>query len=71
MGIVSWKAFLCDPLKKIYMDMQPGDVPKTYADTAQLEAAVGYKPSTSIQEGMARFVEWYKYFQEELKSQRP
>jgi UDP-glucuronate 4-epimerase len=54
--------------EKIYMDMQPGDVPKTYADTAQLEAAVGYKPSTSIQEGMARFVEWYKDFQEELKS---
>ncbi|WP_219704269.1 NAD-dependent epimerase [Marinomonas lutimaris] len=54
--------------EKIYMDMQPGDVPKNYADTAQLEAAVGYKPSTSIQEGMARFVEWYKDFQEELKS---
>ncbi|WP_111640044.1 NAD-dependent epimerase [Marinomonas shanghaiensis] len=52
--------------EKIYMDMQPGDVPKTYADTAQLEAAVGYKPATTIQEGMVKFVEWYKAFQKEL-----
>lgn len=54
--------------EKIYMDMQPGDVPKTYADTAQLEAMVGYKPATSIQDGMVKFVEWYKAFQEELNS---
>ncbi|SHG74916.1 UDP-glucuronate 4-epimerase [Marinomonas polaris DSM 16579] len=52
--------------EKIYMDMQPGDVPKTYADTAQLEAVVGYKPATTIQEGMVKFVEWYKAFQKEL-----
>ncbi|TBR41251.1 NAD-dependent epimerase [Marinomonas agarivorans] len=52
--------------EKILMDMQPGDVPKTYADTAQLETAVGYKPSTTIQEGMVKFVEWYKTFQKEL-----
>ena len=56
------------PAEKIYMDMQPGDVPKTYADTAQLEAMVGYKPATSIQDGMVKFVEWYKAFQEELNS---
>ncbi|MBU1297027.1 MAG: NAD-dependent epimerase [Gammaproteobacteria bacterium] len=54
--------------EKIYMDMQPGDVPKTYADTAQLEAMVGYKPATSIQDGMVKFVEWYKAFREELNS---
>ena len=53
--------------EKIYMDMQPGDVPKTYADTSQLEAAVDYKPATSIQEGMSQFVRWYKAFQNELK----
>ncbi|ETX12572.1 hypothetical protein MUS1_03020 [Marinomonas ushuaiensis DSM 15871] len=53
---------------KNYMDMQPGDVPKTYADTAQLEAVVGYKPATTIQEGMEKFVAWYKIFQNELKS---
>ena len=56
--------------QKNYMDMQPGDVPKTYADTAQLEATVGYKPATTIQEGMVKFVEWYKVFQKELESQR-
>lgn len=48
--------------EKIFMDMQPGDVPKTYADTDQLEQTVGYKPVTSIQEGMLNFVEWYKSF---------
>ncbi|WP_133013471.1 NAD-dependent epimerase [Marinomonas flavescens] len=58
------------PAKKIYMDMQPGDVPKTYADTTQLEAAVGYKPATSIQDGMVKFVEWYKEFQHELNAHK-
>lgn len=55
--------------EKILMDMQPGDVPKTYADTAQLEVAVGYKPATTIQDGMVKFVEWYKAFQTELKNE--
>ena len=54
--------------EKVYMDMQPGDVPKTYADTAQLEMAVNYKPATSIQDGMVSFVRWYKAFQETLNS---
>lgn len=55
--------------QKNYMDMQPGDVPKTYADTEQLEKVVGYKPRTSIQEGMMKFVSWYKDFQNEIKTQ--
>ncbi len=45
---------------KIYMDMQPGDVLKTYADVSDLEDAVGFKPDTSIEEGLGKFVEWYK-----------
>jgi UDP-glucuronate 4-epimerase len=45
--------------EKIYMDMQAGDVPVTYADTSKLEEAVGYKPATSIDVGMQAFVEWY------------
>jgi UDP-glucuronate 4-epimerase len=57
--------------QKNYLDMQPGDVPKTYADTVRLEATVDYKPATSIQDGMVNFVAWYKSFQEELKSPRP
>lgn len=42
--------------------MQPGDVPVTYADTTQLERDYGYKPSTSLREGLRRFVEWYKMY---------
>jgi UDP-glucuronate 4-epimerase len=42
--------------------MQPGDVPRTYADTRQLEAAVGYKPVTPIEQGMQAFVEWFKRY---------
>lgn len=48
--------------EKIYLDMQPGDVVRTYADTDRLEAIVGYKPQMEIEEGIARFVKWYKGF---------
>lgn len=47
---------------KVYMEMQPGDVVRTYADTADLEQAVGFKPRTSIEEGLGRFAQWYKEF---------
>ncbi len=46
--------------KKNYMDIQPGDVPATWADTALLKRLTGYAPSTSVQTGAAKFVEWYK-----------
>lgn len=46
--------------KKVYMPMQPGDVYQTNADTTRLEAYVGYKPRTSLKEGVAEFVKWYK-----------
>lgn len=42
--------------------MQPGDVPITYADTTPLERDFGFKPSTSLREGLRRFAEWYKAF---------
>lgn len=42
--------------------MQPGDVYATYADTNSLEDAVGFKPSTSLDEGLGRFIEWYKRY---------
>lgn len=42
--------------------MQKGDVPITYADTSDLERDFGYKPSTSLREGLRRFAEWYKTF---------
>lgn len=42
--------------------MQPGDVPVTYADTSTLEADFGFKPSTSLRDGLRKFAEWYKEF---------
>ena len=48
--------------KKIMTDMQPGDVYCTYADTSRLEQDFGYKPSTSIEEGIKKFYEWYISF---------
>lgn len=48
--------------EKQYMDMQPGDVPKTYADVNDLEEAIGFKPQTSIEEGIKSFIDWYKEF---------
>ena len=42
--------------------MQPGDVPTTFADTPALESDFGFKPHTSLREGLRRFAEWYKEF---------
>ena len=42
--------------------MQPGDVPVTYADTTALERDFGYRPSTTLREGLRKFSEWYKSF---------
>ncbi|MEL5899102.1 NAD-dependent epimerase [Clostridium sporogenes] len=47
---------------KNYMDMQPGDVLRTYADVSDLEKDIGFKPSTSIEEGLEKFVNWYKNY---------
>lgn len=48
--------------KKNLLPMQPGDVPATYADIDDLEAAVGFRPRTSIEEGIERFVRWYREY---------
>lgn len=47
---------------KKLVPMQPGDVPITYADTTALEEDFGFKPSTSLREGLRKFAEWYKEF---------
>ncbi len=47
---------------KNFLPMQPGDVKQTLADTSLLEDWIGYKPSTSIKEGVKEFVNWYKSF---------
>lgn len=50
-----------DAHKKL-VPMQPGDVPVTYADTSALERDFGFKPSTSLREGLRKFAQWYKEF---------
>ena len=47
---------------KELVPMQPGDVPVTYADTTPLERDFGFKPSTTLREGLRKFAEWYKEF---------
>ncbi len=48
--------------KKNMLPIQPGDVPATYADVSDLIEDLGYKPATPIQEGIDRFVAWYREF---------
>lgn len=48
--------------EKNMMEMQPGDVISTYADTTELINELGYKPKTSLDEGIGKFVDWYKSF---------
>lgn len=46
--------------EKVFKPMQPGDVKDTYADTERLHAAVGFAPSTPLEEGLGRFAAWFK-----------
>ncbi|QMU09779.1 NAD-dependent epimerase [Mammaliicoccus lentus] len=49
--------------KKNYMDLQPGDVPETYANVDDLFKSINFKPETTIQEGVNKFIDWYlKYY---------
>jgi UDP-glucuronate 4-epimerase len=49
-------------IKKNFMPLQAGDVPATYADVTDLVQDFAYKPSTSIQVGINKFVDWYLEF---------
>ena len=55
---------------KELVPMQPGDVPVTYADTSALEKDYGFKPSTSLRDGLRKFAEWYKEFYIDRKSDK-
>ncbi len=48
--------------EKRLLPIQPGDVPETYADIEDLERDVGFRPATSLETGIPRFVEWYREF---------
>ncbi|MGY3040402.1 UDP-glucuronate 4-epimerase [Rhodanobacter sp. TND4EL1] len=52
-------------VEKRLLPMQPGDVPDTWADVSALRRDVGYAPSTSIEEGVARFADWYREYVKE------
>ncbi|TDL93398.1 NAD-dependent epimerase [Macrococcus brunensis] len=53
---------------KNYMELQPGDVPETYADVSDLFETIDFKPNTSIESGVEKFVNWYiDYYDVDLK----
>ena len=54
--------FLGKQAKKEFLDLQPGDVPETFADVDDLTRDVGFKPQTSIETGIERFVSWYNSY---------
>ena len=65
--LVRAKVLPCDydfESHKKLVAMQKGDVPITYADTSDLERDFGYKPSTSLRDGLRKFAEWYKEYYE-------
>lgn len=51
------------PAIREYREMQPGDVPATFADIAAIEADLGFRPTTPLETGVPAFVEWYKAYQ--------
>ena len=51
---------------KELVPMQPGDVPVTYADTTPLERDFGFRPSTPLREGLRRFAEWYRQYNQRI-----
>ena len=47
---------------KNYEEIQPGDVSSTFAETESLQKWIGFKPNTSIKDGIDKFVDWYKEY---------
>lgn len=58
------EGIISEPGKKVLLPMQPGDVYQTYADVKELEKDFGFKPSTSLEIGLANFAKWYKGYYE-------
>jgi UDP-glucuronate 4-epimerase len=56
------EAVLGRTARKEYLDMQPGDVPATYADVDDLTADVGFRPATPLRSGIERFIAWYRSY---------
>ncbi len=60
--ITTLESALGKTAQKNFLPMQDGDVPATSADTSALQAATGFAPATSVQQGIARFVDWYREY---------
>jgi len=60
--IAAIEAALGRKADKRYLPMQPGDVPATWADVERLSRATGFSPKTTIEDGVARFVSWYRTY---------
>lgn len=56
------QGIICEPAKKELLPMQPGDVYQTYADIDDLVRDFGFKPATSLEDGLRSFAKWYKDF---------
>ena len=56
------------PAKKIFTDMQAGDVTATFADISKIAAVTGYHPTTPLEVGLPRFVDWYRHYTPEAQS---
>ena len=52
--------------KKVFLPMQPGDVPRTYADVEDLIRDFDFKPATTIEEGLAAFATWFKEYYKDV-----
>jgi UDP-glucuronate 4-epimerase len=52
--------------KKDLLPIQPGDVPATYADVSDLSRDFGFRPRTSVKEGISRFVQWYREYYKDI-----
>ncbi|WP_438955503.1 NAD-dependent epimerase/dehydratase family protein [Cognatiyoonia sp.] len=57
--------------EKVFMDIQPGDVPVTWADASLLQRLTGYRPATDIQTGVAAYVDWFKSYYPSVEEARP
>ena len=60
--ITAIEASLGMSAQKNFLPLQAGDVTETFADTRALDAWVGFQPSTSVRDGVGRFVDWYRSY---------
>src|SRR5262249_51950880 len=60
--IPTWEKALGKKAQMTFLPMQPGDLPATFADIADLERDVGFRPTTLLEVGLGRFVSWYREY---------